>query len=211
MGIKMKHIKLYEYFDKEEFLKKKAEKELNVIQELGNEYMVDIVKESDFDSMEYLLSIGYDLNMCDASENLVNVALEYEQMKMLNYLLKSDLCLNSGFNKPIDVFSIHNFMSERKKIDKKAFKILKYLVDKGYDFIYDSINYITLHLCSKEWDDNNWIYIPLPGVLPFLDYLLKKDPAVYPHIKNILNDKLLKKYAYLERSSKTNLWNNEIR
>ena len=131
----MRYLKLFEKFNKEDYFSSKKEKESKLIQELGDEYIVDIVKEGDFEGLNFLLDTGYDLIDCGAVENLLNVALSNNQMKMFDYLLDSDYVKETGYDNPIDIVSLHDFVMDSDNrnltvISDDTIRCLKILADR---------------------------------------------------------------------------------
>jgi len=207
----MKYIKIYEKFSKEVYLKDKAEKEEELIQSLGDEYIIDIVKDGDFEGLKYLLSTGFDLSECDAVDHLLVVALKNNQMKMFDYLLTSDYANNEDL---INSISLPDIIGKKdynnpNKISKEAVEMLKVITKHGYKFSSANYNLIDLYLTESKWKTDitsrTRRQILIDGVEPFIDWLLEHYPENYKLAKDFLPENLEKKYSYLENTDKYNL------
>lgn len=193
-----KHILLFEKFTIDKYLKKKKEEEDNLIQTLGDEFIIEIVENGDFDGLNYLLNTGYDLQECGANEHLLAVALNHNRYKMFNYLLK-----NYG---DINTMALPDITRDKdnndKPITQDLIDKLKFIAKKGFKFYDGKYSYFKLYLCDtsyKGWSIKR-------ELLPFIDWLLENYPENYKYVKDILEDEnLLNKYKYLENSDKYNL------
>jgi hypothetical protein len=199
-------IKVFEKFTEADYLKAKKKKEKRLIQKLGNKFIVDIVREGDFDGLNYLLDNGYDIaNAGDIISNLFATALENDQFKMIEYLLQSNYANGWGDDSSINSISLPDIIGEKKYdgskrvITPKMVEMLKNMVKYGYNFD-SNYNLIELYLTETIYPnpDHNPKKILMPGVEPFIDWLLENHPENYKLCKNFLPDDLKKKYDYLE-------------
>lgn len=208
----MIYLKQFEKFSKKEYLKNKKDKEYELIQSLGDEYILDIVKDGDFDGLKYILNTGYDLHECDASEELLTHALNNNQIEMFEYLLKSnysEIGINS-VNIP-DIIGYDNHGGVSKNITNNMIEIFKLITKKGFNWITNNHNDIKLFLCKNftERDDDNvvvWKSKLLETAVPFIDWFLENYPDQHEIVSDIiLPEYLNKKYDYLKDTKNFNL------
>jgi hypothetical protein len=200
----MKYINLFEKFSKEDYLKLKKDKEDNLIQTLGNEFIEDIIKDGDFDGLNFLLSTGYDYKEYD-DENLLVVALKNNQMKIFDFLLKNKYA--PDFENGVNSISLQDIVGRKNydkpnKITKEGIEMLKTITEYGYKFYDGRYNLIEIYLAELAGVGK---YKFIDGVEPFIDWLLENYPENYRLTKKFLSDELKNKYSYLENSIKYNL------
>lgn len=195
----MKYLKTFEKFNKNIYLKDKEEKEQELNQKLGDDYVIDIVAYGDFDGLNYLINTGWDIKECDSVENLLVIALKNNQMKMLDYLLNNYADINSITLSDIIGKKDYN---NPNKVSKEDIEILKLMVKKGYIFDNDDYNLIDLYFTENGKNGKNKLW---EGFEPFIDWLLENYPNNYKLVKHLLSDNLKKKYYYLENINKYNL------
>lgn len=199
----MNYIKLYDNFSVKEYTDLKKEKENELIQELGDNFIIDIIKNEDFNGLKYLLKTGYDLRNCGANENLLVVALLNNKYKMFDYLLNN--------YETIDSISLGDIIKkkydEKNIVSKNQIEILKKITEKGYKFEDDKYNYFELYLVENVYKgNNNYIKIPFDGLIPFIDWLFENYPENYKLFTNIeLPKEIRNKYKYLENLNKYNI------
>lgn len=184
----MKYIKLFESLNKDDFFKRKKELEEQIYQELGDEFVENIITEGNFDDLNFLLQNGYDLRSSETN-NLLVVALENNQIEMFEYLLKNYYDINSISLR--DIMGKKNYNGTNILTDEKI-KLLKIITDYGYNYD-DNYNLIDLYLKGYE------------RLNIFIDWLLKNYPDNYKLVKHLLTDELKKKYSYLEKTENYNL------
>jgi hypothetical protein len=184
----MKYIKLFESLNKDDFFKRKKELEEQIYQELGDEFVENIIAEGNFDDLNFLLQNGYDLRSSE-TKNLLVVALENNQIEMFEYLLKNYDDINSI--SLFDIIGQKNYNGTNILTDEKI-KLLKIITDYGYKY-YDKYNLIDLYL--KDYERS----------IIFIDWLLKNYPDNYKLVKHLLTDRLKEKYKYLEKTENYNL------
>lgn len=196
----MNYIKLFENFTKEKYQSKKKEKELSLIQELGDDFITDIVKDGDFNGLDYLLKTGYDLEESESPNNLLIVALDNHQIKMFEYLLKNYAYINTIIVGDI-VDGIHSTNQDKYIVNDKQIDMLKTITEYGFEW-KGYYNLIELYLCYYK--NNNRILFK--NVDKFIDWLLEK----YPENSKLLTDirlpkYIIKKYQHLFTADKYNL------
>jgi hypothetical protein len=199
----MKHLKTNEIFSIGDYVNSKKEKEKLLIQELGDEFIIDIIKNEDFNGLKYLLKTGYKLRKCGTVENLLVIALSNNKYKMFDYLLDNYDTINSIYL--LDI--IQKNYDVKNIVSRNQIEILKKITEKGYNFEDSNYNYFELYLVNDEYAGNNtYKKTPYQGLISFIDWLFKNYPKYYKLFKNIeLPEKLRNKYKYLENSNKYNL------
>lgn len=199
----MKYLKIFEKFSKNDYLKSKKDKEYELIQSLGDEYIIDIVKYGDIDGLKYILSTGYDLHECDANEELLTCALINKQFEMFEYLLKSNYS-EYGVNS----VSIHDILDGHSIITNDMIDIFKVITKKGYAW-YNNNNHnndIKTWLCKVYTVDHVWKHKLFETAAPFIDWFLENYPDQYKIVSDIiLPEYLIKKYDYLQNAKNFNL------
>lgn len=209
-------IKIYEKFTESDYLKRKQKKEQRITQKLGDHYIEDIVADGDFEGLKYIQDKGFKLkSVGDEVENLLTIALQNNQMEMLDYLLnKSDYFEGSdwGGQSPINSISLPDIVLKGRinydkpnKIHPKTIEWLKIITNLGYNFM-SNYNLIELYLCENSYKitgENKTVLIQ--GLEPFIDWLLETHPENYTLCKDILPEYLKSKFKYLDEASKYNI------
>lgn len=213
----MKYIEIFEKFSEDKYLKTKGKKQKKLTQKVGDKFIKDIIIEGDFDGLNYLLNAGYNLSKSLPDENLITVALQNNQLEMLDYLLKSDYITDLDWGNPINCVILsdivqkdNSYFGDNKpknttKIKPEQIEQLKTLANYGYSF-GGQYNLIELYLTENTYRMNGKNeHKIIEGLEPFIDWLLENYPANYPLCKKFLPDYLRKKYNYLEEGGKYNL------
>lgn len=213
----MKYLNLFEKFNKDAYLKRKAELEKDhqqqIVNELGDEFVFDIVASGDIDSFKYLIDTGYDIHNFEEA-NIYVIALKNNQIKMLEYLL--DKNIYDYKNGSINSISLPDIIGKKQyddnkpqqKITPQMVEWMKIMTKYGYEWSDKNYNYFDLYLSNNdEYDSStqNWKKSLINGILPFVKWLLENYPDNYKLVKEFLPEDLLKKYKCLDDADKYNL------
>lgn len=211
----MKYLSLYEKFNRDFYFKRKNELERDyekkIANELGNEFIGDIISDGDIDSLKFLIDTGYDIHEFE-DENIYAIALKNNQIKMLEYLI--DKNFYNYKNGSINSISLPDIIGEKQydrepkqKITPQMVEWMKLMTKYGYDWIDGRYNYFDLYLSNDVLNNSTqkWTKTLLYGMLPFVDWLLKNYPDNYKLVKHLLPENLLKKYKHLDDADKYNL------
>lgn len=212
----MRYIKQFEKFNKDAYLKRKSELEKyykqKMIDDLGDEFVTDIIASGDIDNFNYLLDTGYNLDEFEG-ENIYVTALKNNQIKMLEYLVdKNFFDYKNGAINSIslsDIIGQKQYDNESKqKITPQMVEWMKIMTKYGYKWYDENYNYFDLWLSYTTYDNGTYgTYLKklYDGLEPFIDWLLKNYPENYKLVKEFLSEKLLKKYKYLDNADKYNI------
>jgi hypothetical protein len=168
----MKHLKIYENFNRDSFDNDFMKSNFISIQNTCNKYIPNIIKNNDLDSLKYLILKGYDINY--NMNYLLNICLSNTNIKMT----KKILSLSTKPN-PINSFNLTNgfinnirrnsdFSTEKNNINK----VLIFLLKNNYDFDnnkLDSFISVYNYLNYRE----------------FYNFLMKNYPYKFYLIKNL--------------------------
>lgn len=215
----MKHIKYFEKFNKHAYLKRKSELEKyykqKMIDDLGDEFVTDIIASGDIDDFNYLLDTGYNLYEFEG-ENIYVTALKNNQIKMLEYLV--DKNFYDYKNGSINSISLPDIIGEKQydneskqKITPQMVEWMKLMTKYGYQWHDKNYNYFDLYLTYSDYSkkyahtEKGYKQVFYNGLSPFIDWLLKNYPGNYKLVKDFLPENLAKKYKYLDNADKYNI------